>query len=298
MSTLTLKNSTIAVLIAAQPTLALGQHTQEIHETLVDDFYTPYPISLTEHSTFTGTIGELKQKNGGDLWDYYVFQSPNSGKIDIVLDDFNKPVSLSLEHSFPVGHKKPDVLAESDNEATGPHKITAKLAPRTTYYIAVGTRILDGGYTPYTLTVNFREAEDDPIPASSVQTGEYELAISDESCSAPELGSVSLKLPVYVVSGEGAQLSLQGEAASNMDERIHEMFRFDHTYGMLVHEFSDVLFNEESEITQRHDVVVTGNFEGGQFEGNLRKHEVITSAPQASGSTTRSCTSSVTAVRK
>jgi hypothetical protein len=298
MSTLTLKNSIIAALFAAQPTLTLGQHTQEIHEALVDDFYTPYPINLTEHSTFTGTIGELKQKNGGDLWDYYMFQSPNSGKINIVLDGFNKPVSLSLERSFPEGHRKPDILAESDNKGTGPHKITAELAPRTTYYIAVGTRTPGNGYTPYTLTVDFRDAEDDPIPAPSVRTGEYELALSDESCSNPELDSFSLKLPVYVVSGQDGQLSLQSEAGSNIDERIHEMFRFDPTYGMLVHEFSDVLLNEESEVTQRRDVVVVGNFEGGQFRGNLSKHEVVTSVPQKSGLTTRSCNSSVTAVGK
>jgi hypothetical protein len=273
MSKLTIKSSLIAAVLVSYSSFTTGQHSQIDHEKLVDDFYTPYPFTLAKQQKFTGTIGELKPQPGGDLWDYFVFQSPGYGKVDIVLDDFSRPVTISLEQHSPSGHRSREMVAESVNRFADSHEISARVSPLKTYYIAVGSGLLDNGLTPYALTVKFRGAEAEP--ASPASTGEYALALSGRPCSVPGSGFSDLELPVYVVSEHGTKLSTQNESDLNVDKRIHEMFRFDATYGMLVHEFSHVLVDQESAMSLQRDVVVVGNFEGGEFRGEVSEHDIL-----------------------
>ena len=294
MSKLIIKGSVIAALFMVYSSLITGQHSQIEHEILVDDFYTPYPFTLTEQQRFTGTIGELKPKPGGDLWDYFVFQSPGSGKVDVVLDGFSRPVSISLERRSPSGSRSTETLIESDSRFSDSHQISASVSPLTTYYIAVGSGLLDNGLTPYALTVKYTEAE--TAPSLPVAAGEYALALSGRPCSVPGAGFDDLELPVYVVSEQGAALSTQNENALNMDKRIHEMFRFDSTYGMLVHEFSHVLFDQDSAMTLQRDVVVVGNFEGSEFRGEVSEYNFVKDSSGEVIKEGKDCSRQVTAV--
>lgn len=296
MNDFMLKSSLVVAVYVTCSSFSFGQHSQDVHETLVDDFYAPYPFSLEEKQTFTGSIGELKPVDDVDLWDYYVFQTPVTGEIDIVLDNFNSPVSLSLERSFPEEHKKPDALAESFDRHTDSHRIKANLAPLTTYYIAVGTGLPDNGSTPYSLTVTFQGMETEPKPISPVADGEYELTLSSKTCYRPEFATYDIDLPVYVVSGTEVQLSGGSEAHGHVDQRIHEMLRFDPAHGMLVHEFSDVLFDDRSSASLQRDVVVIGSFEDGRFNGQMIEHGTVQGVPEESNQETASCSGQVTAI--
>lgn len=298
MRSLIIKSSVIAAVCITYSSFSFTQHSQSVHEKLVDDFYTPYLFSLKPQQTFTGFIGESKRIKSGDSWDYFVFHSPASGEIDIVLENFDMPVNLSLESSFPADHKKPEALAESLSRFTDSHQISANVAPLTTYYIAVGAGVPGNGYTPYTLTVKFKESEVGPESASPVTSGDYELTVSGEPCAVPGFEFSDLNLPVYVVSGEDAQLTPRSKSGENIDARIHEMFRFDPTYGMLVHEFSDVVFDEESEASLQRDIVVVGKFEDGEFHGTARHHGIVKSASQEFVKETGSCSRQVTAIGK
>ena len=83
---------------------SFAQHSQKNHEVLVDDFYTPYPFVISKQQRFNAEIGEsgrLDKIEGGDWWDFYMFQSPGSGQIDITFKGFDKPVALSLERRAP-----------------------------------------------------------------------------------------------------------------------------------------------------------------------------------------------------
>ena len=275
---------------------SFSQHTQKVHENLVDDFFTPYPISLAKRQKFTGTIGEpggsAEQSESGDWWDYYVFQSPSYGKVEVVLRGFNKPVNLTLEQRSHNEPGKKEVIAESLNRFTTSHRISARVSPHTPYYIAVGTGVIGDGHTPYEMTVKYKRGKKESIQPA--ERGEYAPSLSGESCHVPDLNFSSLELPAYVVADSGSLAALVRQD-SDTDSRIHEILQFDPAQGMLVHEFSDELFDEETSLSLRRDVMLLGTFEAGEFHGEVWEHEVVTDPSGTVVHETGDCSRRVTA---
>ena len=294
------KNVNTSLITAACVFLSSGsfsQHVQHLHEKLVDDYYSPYPITLSKRQKFSGTIGEPgaspEQRESGDWWDYYVFQSPSYGKVDIVLRGFSKPVNLTLEQRSQVEPGQKEIVAQSLNRFTKSHQISARISPHTPYYIAVGTGVTSDGYTPYEMTVKYKGRETETMtPAKS---GKYALSLSGKSCHVPDLNFSSLELPAYVVSDGGDLSALVGQE-TNTDSRIHEILQFDSAQGMLVHEFSDELFDEESSLSLRRDVILLGTFEAGEFLGEVLEHDVVTDSSGTIVHETEDCSRQVTAV--
>ena len=185
-------------------------------------------------------------------------------------------------------------VAESMGRFVRSHQISTEISPGTTYFIAVGAGVLDNGNTPYELIVTYAAEKTEPPSLSS--SGDYELSLTGGTCKVPGSVFPDTKLPIYMLSSEKGRLSAGLKRGVHTDNHTHEMLQFDSSRGTLLHEFSDVYLDEESELSLHRDIVIAGSFEGGRFHGEVTEHDILMNSSGDIVREVAGCSRQVTAI--